>query len=306
MKLQQRPYLTFYVCIILTTICMGSSFPTGKYLISIEHVPPMLLGGWRFIIAGLLILIFILLKMGLQEILPKSNGSVYKGFVFVLVIGLLQTGGTMGLLNIAMALGVSSSISAVLLFTNPLWLAVLAHFLLNERLTKMKCFALVLGVTGVAICLGLDRTLLGWGALVALLGSLCWSCNTIVTKLVTFDKGAWVLTGWQLLLGGIIMLFISVILREHYSITYLNGWGWLWFWWLVFPASIGSFGLWFSSLKMRGATIASSFLFLVPLFSTIFSIIGLGEPFTLHIMVGGLCVIIALFFINYSPHSSNY
>ena len=47
MNLHQRSHLYFYICIILTTICMSSSFPTGKYLISIEHVPPMLLGGWR-------------------------------------------------------------------------------------------------------------------------------------------------------------------------------------------------------------------------------------------------------------------
>ena len=108
---------------------------------------------------------------------------------------------------------------------------------------------------------GLDRSLLGWGACVALLGSLCWSCNTVVTKQFKFDKGAWVLTGWQLLFGGIIMFLISQLLGERYHIGQLNGWGWVWFWWLVFPASIGSFGLWFSSLNLRGATISSSFLF---------------------------------------------
>ena len=283
MNLHQRSHLYFYICIILTTICMSSSFPTGKYLISIEHVPPMLLGGWRFTIAGFIILLVLFLKRGVKYVLPSIDHNSYKGFIFVATIGLLQTAGTMGLLNIAMSLGVSSSMSAVLLFTNPLWLAVLAHFILKERLTMIKVVALVIGVIGVTICLGLDRSLLGWGACVALLGSLCWSCNTVVTKQFKFDKGAWVLTGWQLLFGGIIMFLISQLLGERYHIGQLNGWGWLWFWWLVF-------------------TISSSFLFLVPLFSTIFSIIGLGEPFTVHIMIGGLCVVVALIAINYSPH----
>ena len=75
--------------------------------------------------------------------------------------------------------------------------SVLAHFILKERLTMIKVVALVIGVIGVTICLGLDRSLLGWGACVALLGSLCWSCNTVVTKQFKFDKGAWVLTGWR-------------------------------------------------------------------------------------------------------------
>ena len=66
MNLHQRSHLYFYICIILTTICMSSSFPTGKYLISIEHVPPMLLGGWHFTIAGFIILLVLFLKRALN------------------------------------------------------------------------------------------------------------------------------------------------------------------------------------------------------------------------------------------------
>ena len=91
MNLHQRSYLYFYICIILTTICMGSSFPTGKYLISIEHVPPMLLGGWRFTIAGFIILLVLFLKRGVKYVLPSIDHNSYKGFIFVATIGLLQT-----------------------------------------------------------------------------------------------------------------------------------------------------------------------------------------------------------------------
>lgn len=301
MKKHLNVSIVFYISILFTTIFMGSSFPTGKYLISIEHVPPMLLGGWRFVIAGVIMLFITFTKSGKRAILPTSEGNGYKGFILVSVIGFLQTAGTMGLLNLAMAFGVSSSISSVLLFTNPLWLAFLAHFILNETLTKIKVFSLILGIFGVGICLGLDQTLLGWGTLFALAGSLCWSVNTIVTKKVKFDKGPWVLTGWQLLFGGIFMLIMSLTLREHYALSSLNHWGWIWFFWLVIPASVGSFGLWFYSLSLRGATTASSFLFLVPLFSTLFSIIGLGESFTVHLILGGLCVVVALILINRQP-----
>lgn len=48
----------FLIAILLTTIFMGSSFPTGKYLISVEHVPPFLLGGWRFLLAEILMLLW--------------------------------------------------------------------------------------------------------------------------------------------------------------------------------------------------------------------------------------------------------
>ena len=166
----------------------------------------------------------------------------------------------MGLLNFAMAFGVSSSISSILLFTNPLWLAFLAHFILDERLTKIKITSLILGVFGVGLCLGLDETLFGWGR-------FCTSWFIMLVnqynsdKKVVFDKGPWVLTGWQLLFGGMFMLIMSLVLKEHYTLSSLNHWGWIWFFWLIIPASVGSFGLWFYSLSQRGATTASSFLF---------------------------------------------
>lgn len=291
---------TFLTSIILTTIFMGSSFPTGKYLISLEHVPPFLLGSWRFIIAGLIMILWTLVTGGWKSIIPTSRESFRRGFALVTIIGLLQTTGTMGLLNLAMAAGLSSSMSSIVLFTNPLWLALLAHFLLKDKLNLWKIFSLLLGISGIVICLGLDRSAFSIGALFALLGSFCWATNTIITKKVPFDKGPWIFTGWQMFTGGLFMLIFSSLMHESYNIKYLSGWGWLWFVWLILPASVGSFGFWFSSLGQRGATIASSFLFLVPLFSTFFSIIGLHDKFTVELVIGGLFVVIALVLVNKS------
>ena len=83
---------------------MGSSFPTGKYLIVVEKTPPLLLGGVRFIIAGLVMLVLSFLFGKGGTIIPKSQGSKIKGFILVVTIGLLQTAGTMGFLNLALAM----------------------------------------------------------------------------------------------------------------------------------------------------------------------------------------------------------
>ncbi|GBG96044.1 DMT family transporter [Lactococcus termiticola] len=288
----------FLISIILTTIFMGSSFPTGKYLISIEHVPPFLLGGYRFVLAGLIMLVWVFLTKGYQAVLPTSQGKKLQGWILVLVIGLLQTTGTMGLLNLALAMGLSGSMSSIILFTNPLWLALLAHFLLKDRLNLWKIIALICGFLGVVVCLGFDKSAFGLSALVALFGAICWAVNTVITKKVPFDKGPFIFTGWQLFIGGLFMFIFALAFKENYNMVSLSNWGWLWFVWLVIPASVGSFGLWFSSLQKREASLASSFLFLVPLFSTLFSIIGLKEKFSLSLVVGGILVIISLILVN--------
>ncbi len=169
----------FLISILLTTLFMGSSFPTGKYLIVVEKTPPLLLGGVRFIIAGLVMLVLSFLFGKGETIIPKSQGSKIKGFILVVTIGLLQTAGTMGFLNLALAHDVSSSMSSIILFTNPLWLAFLAHFLLKDTLTIQKISALILGVAGVVTCIGLDVSAFSLGALFALLGSFCWLCGGV-------------------------------------------------------------------------------------------------------------------------------
>ena len=291
--------IIFVISILLTTIFMGSSFPTGKYLIAVENTPPLLIGGVRFIIAGVIMLGLTIINRNCLSIIPKSGESKLRGLALVATIGLLQTAGTMGFLNLALAYGVSSSMSSIILFTNPLWLALLAHFFLKDKLTFKKVSALLLGIAGVSTCIGLDSTAFNFGSLFALLGSFCWSINTIITKKVPFDNGPWVFTGWQLLFGGVFLYLFSLPLHESYDFLNLGLWGWIWFVWLIIPASVGSFGLWFFSLGQKGATVASSFLFLVPVFSTIFSIIGLHEKFSLNLLIGGVMVVSALVLVNW-------
>ena len=41
--MKNKSNLIFLSAILLTTIFMGSSFPTGKYLIAVEKTPPLLI-----------------------------------------------------------------------------------------------------------------------------------------------------------------------------------------------------------------------------------------------------------------------
>lgn len=296
-SLFKSPHGSFVATMILCTACMGSSFPTGKYIISDVAMPAFFAGGWRFLLAGLLILAFSAARHGIASIVPASHGSVAKGTAFVLVVGCLQTAGTMGFLNLSLGT-LSASMASILLFTNPLWTAILAHFVLGEHLSRHKVAALLCGVAGVSICLGVSIGHSLGGVLIALAGSVCWALCTLVSKKHKFDKSVFVFTGWQLTLGALVMLTISALSGEQYDIGQINDWGIVWFAWLVIPASIGSFSLWFHALSSKGATLTSSYLFLVPLFSTTFSVLFLGEALSAKLLLGGAVIIFALWLIN--------
>ena len=110
--------------LVAATFLMGSSFPTGKILLA--KVPPFSLAGWRFIAAALATLPIALWAARAGRWIPSVAGSVRAGILTTVCIGLMQTGGTMGFLNLALRT-LPASTAAILLFSNPIWVALLGR-----------------------------------------------------------------------------------------------------------------------------------------------------------------------------------
>lgn len=87
----------------------------------------------------------------------------------------------MGFLNLAFGY-INSALAAVLFFTNPFWVLILAHFCHIDRLTLKRCLGLILGITGVALCLNIDSKGNILGIVFALCGALSWALCTIGSK----------------------------------------------------------------------------------------------------------------------------
>ena len=84
---------------------------------------------------------------------------------------------------------------------------------------------------------------------------------------------------------------------EHWpAVTTPAEWGA--FLWLAIPASTGSFGLWFVALRAGGATRASGFLFLAPLFAAVLSHVVLGASLGWLQGAGGVLIALALWLVN--------
>ena len=290
--------IKFAALLLTATFFMGSSFPTGKFLISIELIPPFYLGGVRFIIAGIALLLYCFFRYGISQTIPNTGTSIPRGFINVMLIGLLQTASAMGFLNLALG-RIDSALASVLFFTNPLWVLVLAHFTKMDRLTLKRMLGLIFGITGVFLCLNVEREGSFLGMLFAILGALSWALCTISTKTVFAIKNPpFALAGWQMLFGGIILYFISSFLGESYSLSDISPLGWFNFLWLIFPASVGSFSLWFLALQKGGAAQTSSFLFLTPMFATTLSILFLAETLSVKFILGCLLIFSAIYIIN--------
>jgi len=292
----------FYLTLFAATFLMGSSFIAGKLLLQ-AGFQPFVLVGWRFVLAALATLPIAVWAVGRLRpvLLPPGLGA--RGWGIVVLIGLLQTAGVMALLFLSMRT-VSASTAAILLFTNPIWVALLGRLFLAERLTVLRLAGLALGVLGVSFAIGEGTAAFTSGdlsgKLIGLGSALCWACSTIVNKRARLSLDTWTLTFWQMLIGALTVLALAYAIGERLP-DQVRWADWGWFVWLAVPASTGSFGLWFLALRSGGATRASGYLFLAPLFTIVLSALILHTHPTALQALGALLVGLALWLVNREP-----
>lgn len=288
---------TFVVTLTASTFLMGSSFVAGKVLLHGGFTPFNLIG-WRFLVAALATLPLVVLDGGVKELVPQSVGL--RESALMVAVGLLQTGGVMGLTFFAMVT-IPASTAAILLFTNPIWVAILGRMFLGESLSLSRTCGLALGILGVCIAICAPGLLSGRGLmrgeLLGLASSLCWAFSTLITKRARLPFRPWAVNFWQMLVGSLALLSVSYLQGEHWP-HHATVAQWGWFLWLAIPASTGSFGLWFMALHKGGATKASSFLFLTPLFTVVISFFVFDAPLSANQAMGGCLIGVALWLVN--------
>ena len=268
---------------------MGSSFVASKILL--QHNPPIALASVRFSVAGVFTLILI----------AATGGSLTLSrafFLRTLLIGIFQTATCMGFLFLCIA-RTSAPLASVLLFTNPMWVTVWGTIFLREKLKVWQILGLVCGFSGVVLTVGIGQTrgFDGLGIVFGLLSAVCWSIATIIGRTRPDAANPLLVNGFQMLFGSL-LLFGWSFASEMKSLEITNTSDWSWFLWLAIPASAGSFGFWFSALKLGGAIRSSSYLFLTPLFTMLLSIPILGNLPTALQLLGFILVGAGFYLIN--------
>jgi drug/metabolite transporter (DMT)-like permease len=182
--------------------------------IAVEHIPPALMCGVRFLIAGGLLLGYCALSGRTIRYKPQELGHMA-------VIGLLLLMG--GNLTLAYAeLIVPSGLSALLVSVTPLWFLVLDSLLLgHHRISKRGLAGLGLGIVGMVVLLWPDLRATGalgrrelWAALTLPLGSFSWALGSVLSK--RWESGADRLssTAWQMTFAGAGNLLAAAMLGD--------------------------------------------------------------------------------------------
>jgi len=177
--------------------------------IMVETVPPLLGSGIRFGLAGVLLLGFLIARRGWRAVRPTRRQTVG-----ALVIGMLLPGAN-AVVCVA-EVDVPSGLAALLIAAVPLFV-ILLRAGARERIAPSSMVGVAVGFAGVGLLvLGGERpdgaSLIGMAALVG--GALMWATGSFASSKIDLPRDPFVSTGWQMLLGGLVITVVGVLAGE--------------------------------------------------------------------------------------------
>jgi drug/metabolite transporter (DMT)-like permease len=255
----------------------------------IRSADPLVLATVRFLIGGSLMLAYAYLRRNRH---PWPQGTEWR---HLLIFSVLNTTIYLGAFVLALR-EVSAGIGSLSTATNPLFITFFSAIWLKRRLRWYEGAGIVLGLGGVGVATWplLEHSFATVsGLLILLVSMVSVSMATVYYASVQWRLPAIVINGWQVLLGGLTLLPVTLIWAD-FDATRLDAEFWGGVLWLVFPVSVVALQLWFFLVR-QDAVKASLWLFLCPAFGFLYAYLLLGEPVTGFTYLGTALVLGGLY-----------
>lgn len=217
----------------------------------------------------------------------------------LILLGILQTSGFTGILIWALVEGGAGK-TAVLTYTMPFWVMVLAWPMLGEKLRGLQWPAAILSTMGMLFIL--DPLHLGtdtFSMFLAVLSGIFWALSVIVAKKLhqrSPDLDLLTLTAWQMFFGSIPLAVVALLVPAPpiqwtpyfigaviFNSVFCNALAWL---------------LWLYALQRLSAGIASMSSMLAPVIGVIAAWVQLHEVPTTTELIGMTLIAVSLLIIS--------
>ncbi len=276
--------------LLATLLIWGYSWVVMKQ--AIDHAGPLQFAALRYVLgAASLFGVMALLRQPLHP--PPLRATA--------LIGLCQTTLFQGFAHTAMLTGGAGQV-ALLSYTMPFWIILLAWPLLHERPQPRHWLGLALAALGLVCIIEPWHGMGSWlSTLLATVGGVGWAAGVVLSKRL-MQKHACSplnLTAWQMLLGAVPLGLLALLVPAReidwsptfvallaYAVLLASGLAW-WLWTIV--------------LDRLPATVASVSSLGVPVVGVLLAWLILGEQpsaargFGIVLVLAGLCVVNGLF-----------
>jgi drug/metabolite transporter (DMT)-like permease len=276
----------------------GSTFLAIR--VGVREVPPFLLAGLRFLVAGLVLYGWMRAR-GTPSPTRREWGaaSFLAILIFVFDYGLLFWAEKR----------VPSGIAAVMMATIPVFMAIAEIvFLRTQRLTLRLGFALLLGMAGVGILVG-HSVSLGEapvntaGACALIVAAISWSAAASLSRKLPSPAAKAMSSGVQMLAGGVLLLLAAALLGEFrgFHVQAVSREAWLALSYLIVAGSIVGFTAYVWLIHHESPTKVGTYAYVNPVVAVLVGHFLGGEAIGPRTIVGTLLVLVSVVVITTTP-----
>ena len=288
----------------LTAILFATLEPVSAEISA--NVSPFAITFWRFIIGGLMLLPFAIIKMKKQNIKMglKDIAIITLLGIFFICISMitLQIG-----VGKAKAAGFNPAIIAIIFSSNAIFTILFSLAILKEKMTTNKAIALLLGICGVLLCSDLSSGANLESVIYAVVAALTFSLYTVLSKKFMTKFGGIIQMGFGFVLGCVALLIFMLVMGiinpgdiayKVLPYTWNFGHVLILLYLGVFVTGLG-YLFYFKGMEHGGALMASLAFFIKPVLTPFVALIVNGIAPDWKVFAAVACIVGASYFATY-------
>ena len=282
---------------LLSAVLWSTTFVAGRYLLADGRVDPITLSALRFVIGGLVLVLFAAAR-DRAAFLAVTPGQ----------LGRLALLGLVGIVGMSVLLfygqqTTTASNSAIIMQLNPFMIALLG-LLIGERLTLRGVLGLFVALAGTLLVVGVaslrglqfesDRLS---GDLCVLLSACCWAIYSVLGKRTVSELGGFRATAWVMAFGAVELLLLWALLPIQH--VWPRGAGtWLTILYLaIFPTAL-AFVAWYEAMRRIPLAVLNVMQYLTPPCTLLLAWLLLGEHITLAGWLGIALIVVGVVLVS--------
>jgi drug/metabolite transporter (DMT)-like permease len=289
------PGFTDYARLVAVPAIWGGTFVAGKHVVGTFSA---LMGSFeRYVIACVALLIA---AFALEGGLPRLNRQQW---FTTFVLGLLGVF-AYNLFFMGALERLPASRAALIIALNPVITITISALVLKERLSARRWAGVAIALTGVWIVISHGDVVsiasagVGLGELFMLCAVTSWALYTVIGRKVLTGLSPIAATNYAALFG---TLLLGLIASREFDTLRAAQFDWKMIGALLYLGVGGTalaFVWYYMSIRKVGASVASIFNNLVPVFGVAIAVLVLGEPLLPSMLVGGAVAIVGVFMVS--------
>ena len=283
-----------YLAFAAVYIIWGSTYLGIRF--ANESLPPFLMSGVRFVVAGLCLYVYARLVQKVPApTWPNIKAAAIVGFLLILI----GNGG------VAYAeLTIPSGITALLIATSPIWFVVLGWlFFGNARPNGRMISGLALGLAGIVVLIepgqlvGQSLDLVGLGFIIS--STIAWTIGSLYSSVSKTLAPPLLHTALQMLLGGFFLILLAAFHGEMQSfhVEQVSVKSWLAFGYLVMFGSLVAYNAYSWLIRVVPPSQASTYAYVNPLVAVILGWLLADESISWQMLVAATFILLGVILI---------